>query len=97
VLCLPETRHIAFFTETSLFRPLEQRQPIIIGFLGTRRFNLTQTYFISDSKATALKRVAGLLETFQNNENRTWQFLYSFRSLRTGNPVAYTKKHFQAE
>ena len=78
MLCLPETRYIAFFTELlHLFRPLERRQRIIIGFLGTRRFNLRQTCFISDSKAAALKKVAGLLETFHNNENRTWQFLYS--------------------
>jgi hypothetical protein len=98
MLCLPETRYIAFLTKLLyLFRPLEQRQRIIIGFLGTRRFNLTQTCFISDSKAAALKQVAGLFETFHNKENRTWQFLYSSRSLRTVNPVAYIKKQFQAE
>ena len=98
MLCLPETRYIAFFTKLLyLFRPLEQRQRIIIGFLGTRRFNLTQTCFISDSKAAALKQVAGLLETFHNNENRTWQFLYSSPSLRTVNPVACINKQFQAE
>jgi hypothetical protein len=66
----------------------------------TRRFNLTQTCFISDSKAAALKKVAGLLETSHNNENRTWQFLSSSSpspSLRTVNPVAYINKQFQAE
>jgi hypothetical protein len=95
--CLPETRYTAFFAKLLyVFRPLEQRQRIIIGFLGTRRFNLTQTCFISSSKAAALRQVAGLLETFHNTANRTWQFLYS-RSLRSVNPVAYISRQFQAE
>ena len=73
------------------FALLEQRQSIIIGFLGTRRFHLKQTCFISDSKAAALQQVAGLLETFHNTENRTWQILYC-PSLLSVNPVALPHK-----